>query len=87
MPRALTLFVIVSVAVAGCNGKSLGGNGTGGSGVTGGGPPAPLGTLWVWLAFSETPAVATLIAGGIVLAAVLVDILAPHRPAMVTQPQ
>ena len=34
----------------------------------------PLGTLWVWLAFSEKPAVATLIGGGIVLAAVVADI-------------
>ena len=34
----------------------------------------PLGTLWVWLAFSETPAVATLIGGGLVLAAVVADI-------------
>ncbi len=34
----------------------------------------PLGTLWVWLAFSETPAVATLIGGAVVLAAVVADI-------------
>jgi len=34
----------------------------------------PLGTLWVWLAFSENPAVATLIGGGIVLAAVVADV-------------
>ena len=34
----------------------------------------PLGTLWVWLAFSETPATATMIGGAIVLAAVVVDI-------------
>ena len=34
----------------------------------------PLGTLWVWLAFGETPAVATLIGGAIVLAAVVADI-------------
>lgn len=35
---------------------------------------APLGTLWVWLAFRETPATATLIGGAIVLAAVVTDI-------------
>ena len=34
----------------------------------------PLGTLWVWLAFSETPVVATLAGGGLVLAAVIADI-------------
>jgi drug/metabolite transporter (DMT)-like permease len=34
----------------------------------------PLGTLWVWLAFGETPATATLIGGAIVLAAVVIDI-------------
>ncbi len=34
----------------------------------------PLGTLWVWLAFSETPATATLIGGAIVLSAVVIDI-------------
>jgi drug/metabolite transporter (DMT)-like permease len=34
----------------------------------------PLGTLWVWLAFSERPATATLIGGTIVLFAVLADI-------------
>ena len=38
----------------------------------------PLGSLWVWLAFGETPAVATLIGGSIVLAAVVVDML-PFR--------
>jgi drug/metabolite transporter (DMT)-like permease len=38
----------------------------------------PLGTLWVWLAFAEQPALLTLIGGGIVLAAVLADVLAPH---------
>lgn len=42
----------------------------------------PLGTLWVWLAFTETPAVATLIGGAIVLAAVVGDIAIPyHRRA------
>jgi drug/metabolite transporter (DMT)-like permease len=38
----------------------------------------PLGTLWVWLAFAEQPAVLTLVGGGIVLAAVIADMLAPH---------
>jgi drug/metabolite transporter (DMT)-like permease len=38
----------------------------------------PLGTLWVWLAFAEQPALLTLIGGGIVLAAVVSDMLAPH---------
>jgi drug/metabolite transporter (DMT)-like permease len=37
----------------------------------------PLGTLWVWLAFAEQPAVLTLIGGAVVLAAVLADVL-PH---------
>ena len=40
----------------------------------------PLGTLWVWLAFAEQPAVLTLVGGAIVLAAVVVDMLAPHPP-------
>lgn len=39
----------------------------------------PLGTLWVWLAFAETPAAATLAGGAIVLAAVVGDIAA-RRP-------
>ena len=38
----------------------------------------PLGTLWVWLAFAEQPAMLTLIGGAIVLAAVVADMLAPH---------
>ncbi|MBN9089712.1 MAG: DMT family transporter [Reyranella sp.] len=38
----------------------------------------PLGTLWVWLAFSEQPATLTLIGGIVVLAAVIIDMLAPH---------
>src|SRR6201996_5238593 len=38
----------------------------------------PLGTLWVWLAFTEQPATLTLIGGAIVLAAVVADMLAPH---------
>ncbi len=39
----------------------------------------PLGTLWVWLVFSEQPAAATLIGGIIVLAAVVGDILIPRH--------
>jgi drug/metabolite transporter (DMT)-like permease len=39
----------------------------------------PLGTLWVWLAFGEAPAVATLAGGVIVVAAVICDI-AIRRP-------
>lgn len=38
----------------------------------------PLGTLWVWLAFAEQPALLTLIGGGIVLTAVVADMLTPH---------
>jgi drug/metabolite transporter (DMT)-like permease len=41
----------------------------------------PLGTLWVWLAFAEQPAVLTLAGGAIVLAAVVADMLAPHPPS------
>jgi drug/metabolite transporter (DMT)-like permease len=41
----------------------------------------PLGTLWVWLAFSEQPAAATLIGGAIVLSAVLADIVLHARAA------
>lgn len=41
----------------------------------------PLGTLWVWLAYGETPAVATLIGGTVVLAAVVVDIALHGRAA------
>ena len=40
----------------------------------------PLGTLWVWLAFGETPAAATLAGGAIVLAAVVVDVVARRPP-------
>lgn len=39
----------------------------------------PLGTLWVWLAFGETPALATLAGGVVVVAAVVCDI-AIRRP-------
>jgi drug/metabolite transporter (DMT)-like permease len=44
---------------------------------------APLGTLWVWLAFAERPAVAALAGGAIVLASVLADIAItrPHKQA------
>jgi drug/metabolite transporter (DMT)-like permease len=38
----------------------------------------PLGTLWVWLAFADQPALMTLIGGGIVLTAVVADMLTPH---------
>ena len=38
----------------------------------------PLATLWVWLAFSEQPAVLTLIGGAIVLAAVVADMARGH---------
>ena len=37
----------------------------------------PLGTLWVWLAFAEPPAMLTLVGGAIVLAAVVADMVAP----------
>lgn len=40
---------------------------------------APLAPLWVWLAFGETPAPATLIGGGIVFVAVGVHILIEAR--------
>lgn len=39
----------------------------------------PLATLWVWLAFAETPAATTLAGGAIVLAAVAGDIALPRR--------
>ena len=45
----------------------------------------PLGTLWVWLAFAEQPALLTLIGGGIVLAAVVADMLAPHPTSMTSR--
>ncbi len=38
----------------------------------------PLGTLWVWIAFAEPPAVPTLVGGAIVLAAVVADMTTPH---------
>ena len=40
----------------------------------------PLGTLWVWLAFSEAPTAATLAGGALVMAAVVGDI-AIRRPS------
>lgn len=40
----------------------------------------PLGTLWVWLAFTEVPATATMIGGGVVLGAVLADLLHAQWP-------
>lgn len=39
----------------------------------------PLGTLWVWLVFSEPPPLATLAGGAIVLAAVVGDIAIPRQ--------
>ena len=44
----------------------------------------PLGTLWVWLAFAERPADATLIGGGIVLLAVISDMLPLSRRTALT---
>jgi len=38
----------------------------------------PLGTLSVWLAFAERPAILTLVGGAIVLLAVVSDVLAPY---------
>lgn len=39
----------------------------------------PLAPFWVWLAFSEAPAVATLLGGTIVMAAVIADVALPRR--------
>lgn len=39
----------------------------------------PLAPFWVWLAFSEAPAVATLVGGAIVMAAVVADVALPRR--------
>ncbi|MDP1964489.1 MAG: hypothetical protein Q8K93_20105 [Reyranella sp.] len=44
----------------------------------------PLGVLWVWLAFSEATAVATLAGGAIVLAAVICDVVVPRGRKHVT---
>ncbi len=42
----------------------------------------PLGTLWVWLAFAERPANATLLGGAIVLLAVMFDMVPLSRRAV-----
>jgi drug/metabolite transporter (DMT)-like permease len=42
-----------------------------------------LGPIWVWLAFGETPAAATLIGGGIILAAVVFMAPAGAGPPMI----
>lgn len=39
----------------------------------------PLAPFWVWLAFGEAPAIATLIGGAIVMAAVVADVTLPRR--------
>jgi len=44
----------------------------------------PLGVLWVWLAFGEATAVATLAGGAIVLAAVICDVVVPRRKEHIT---
>lgn len=44
----------------------------------------PLGVLWVWLAFSEATAVATLAGGTIVLAAVICDVVVPRSRKHIT---
>jgi drug/metabolite transporter (DMT)-like permease len=42
----------------------------------------PLAPLWVWLAFGETPGEATLVGGGVVLAAVVTSVILENvRPA------
>ncbi len=45
---------------------------------------APLAPFWVWLAFGETPAAATLAGGGLVLAAVLAHVLLATRRTVAT---
>ena len=40
----------------------------------------PLAPLWVWIAFGERPAVASVIGGGIVIVAVVVNILSEPKP-------
>lgn len=42
---------------------------------------APLAPLWVWLFFAETPSLATMVGGGIVLVAVLIHIARESRRA------
>jgi drug/metabolite transporter (DMT)-like permease len=44
----------------------------------------PLGVLWVWLAFGEATAVATLAGGAIVLAAVICDVVVPRSKEHIT---
>lgn len=44
----------------------------------------PLGVLWVWLAFGEATAVASLAGGAIVLAAVICDVVVPRRRKHIT---
>ena len=44
----------------------------------------PLAPLWVWLAFSERPALATIIGGVIILAAVAMDIAGVREPVPAT---
>jgi drug/metabolite transporter (DMT)-like permease len=39
----------------------------------------PFAPLWVWLAFDEVPSRSTVVGGGIVCAAVLLDLIAEHR--------
>jgi drug/metabolite transporter (DMT)-like permease len=46
-----------------------------------------LGPLWVWLAYSERPATATLVGGCIVLAAVVVQATGPGRDNAAREPQ
>jgi drug/metabolite transporter (DMT)-like permease len=43
----------------------------------------PLAPLWVWLAFGLRPALASVIGGGIVLVAVITNILSERTPAPV----
>lgn len=45
----------------------------------------PLAPLWVWLAFGEVPAAATLAGGAIVMVAVLGDMLLPRRHLLLTR--
>jgi drug/metabolite transporter (DMT)-like permease len=49
----------------------------------------PLAPLWVWLVFGEVPAAATMVGGGVVCAAVLMDLIADRRPdrPLVTDPR
>jgi drug/metabolite transporter (DMT)-like permease len=47
----------------------------------------PLAPFWVWLAFSERPTIATWIGGGIVMTAVIVDVVMKTKTARELQPQ